>query len=199
MKRNFGREILLLCLPIVLLGSVAWWKIHTGYNSSRDSSFGLSNKGPLRLEYSPFEQIEVQPADAAQGYNWAAASRTWTQGADGVPATFKCVSEGWGVASNTRLIYRRGERWSQVKGLFLSFGVGPKVTLGLKLEGVPHDAEEIRLRGAFSLSRYYKGKWPPSLKPPKNLKIYPTRFAIGLTSKPFDILVKDTRANVRSK
>ena len=195
MKKRWGRELVLLALPIVLLGGVAWYRTRGAPLPALSNPFA---PGPSRLEYSRFVPIKITPLDVAQGYDWGAQTNLKEAGKLDVPANWRDDHFGnWGDTRELRLVYRIGTQWKvaprPVKGE-ASFQtiIGEQETLKANLKTVPREAEEVRLRGKFSALHLYRGPIAPGWKAPRNLEIktYGLNHFVTVESATFDIPVK---------
>ena len=113
MKCALGREIVLISLPLLAIGGAAWLFAGGG----RALLPAKDDEGPLRIEYSPLEPIEVAPKDAYQGVDWAAKTSVQLRGKMQVPSGWKLeqMMEVW--TNDYRIIYREGEQWKRAPAL----------------------------------------------------------------------------------
>ena len=192
MKRKLGREIALISLPIILTGGAAWL-VAGGGRALLPARF---DNGPARLEFSPFEPVELTPLEIYDGYDWAVQSATKVRGK--WPILPGLQNKGGSAPTAVmRLNYRIGETWkqaprvdSQKMSVTNQIIGGPKLVLRVNLETVPPNADEVRLRGYFGAEEFYKGTPPTGWKPPPNLKSYGLNHLLQLQSQPFDLTIK---------
>lgn len=191
MRKFNVREVALLSSPIVLLAAVAFW---TSRKSSLPNPF---DSGPLRVEITGIDKVDLSPLDVARGAEWGVALSTVMKGRAQVTSDWKEVIQEY--RPQFRLVYRRGSTWSQVKDLRgPSTSAGPTCTFKMSLKDVPQDAEEVRFRGELSIRQYYVGPVTPGRKPKGDLKLIAPIKGLGangyvnIATKPFDILVSST-------
>ena len=186
-KKWRTRELMWMTLPVALLGGVAWWFGNGGqspFSPSTNSTFG-----PPRIEFGKFGPVKLSPYEVSQGYDWAASTAISDAGTWSKPPGWKLQKIGIGLE---KVVYRRGAKWEEATSInnvlpVSSNGVG---TFRVKLETVPRDAQEVRLRSKFRRDVRYTGPIPPGWKPPKNMRIKGKWRILTLESKPFDIQIK---------
>lgn len=202
MKSKFGREIGLLLLPFLIIGGVGWLASRNGRELV--GHWKISNPfdpGPMRLEFTPPQKVEVSALDASRGINWAAQTTVRERGKWDVPQNWR--DDGVmnrGGTLNARLVYRCGAVWKAVplaksgnrSLLTFSIGANDKLTIQANLKTVPRDAIEVRLRGQFEQIHLYRGPLPVqrSRRMPKNLKTTGLNQWLRMQSAPFDVQIK---------
>lgn len=157
MKPKFGREIALLSLPIVILGGVALWNGRGGAWSGWGVPRGLS-EGQPRLEITDWKPETPTALDFARGISSRWTVTTWGGGAcpaDGKPPRYG----GMEYPKTLFFAWKRAGKWHQTPFRYgpseldvQNFGVREKPTsnkvhLGLPMDLVPRDADEVCLRG----------------------------------------------------
>ena len=197
MKPRFkARELGWMILPVVLLSGAAWW-LSSGGKMPRVGN--PLDSGPIRIEYTPFEKVELSPFDVSEGYDWSTQTRVQIMGDEKMPPTFKRISAGADLGTESiRLVYRRGTKWGQIsrtnsKRSWLQENVrgDEGIKFKVSLREVPRDAEEVRLRGTLRGSHFWSGAVPSTWKPPKNWKkVARGQSQTTFTSKPFDVQIK---------
>jgi hypothetical protein len=70
------------------------------------------DQGPIRVEFSDFEKVELTPLDAYLGYDWAAQTTVATRGSWPMPLGWRVQSTGE-FADKLQLDYRVGGNWRQ--------------------------------------------------------------------------------------
>lgn len=209
MKRRFGREIALLTLPVVIFGGIALWKTRGGSMAQLQGAPSDIYSGPPRVEFGEIKSLILTPRDVAQGFVWGVDTQIWQGGQNPVAADVKRPQMTYG-RSRADVFYKRGARWIKAEGLdgrsltrhgeleeaqFGDFAIRRRIQIKVRLDGVPRDAEEIRLRGTFIYENDYqlgcRGASGGS-----GWKFYPSGVCILTTqSKPFDIpIVKPKQA-----
>ncbi len=192
MKRKLGRELLLISLPLLIIGATTWL-VSGGGRALLPARF---DNGPLKLEISPFQQVELSPADVYEGFDWAAKTSVQERGKLDALANLKSVGAS-GPFGQVQLVYRKGtgwkaapkvdsKGWATIRNAISDEGL----TLKVKLERVPPDAEEVRLRGRVESSLDYVGVLPPGTKLPPQFRSAGKMYSVNLQSKPFDLLIK---------
>lgn len=192
MKPKLMREFALISLPLILIGGAAWLFAGQG-RSLLPARF---DNGPARLEFSPFEEVELKPLEIYDGYDWATQSEVNVRGKWGDLPGLKAVG-GSSPTAQMRLIYRVGKSWKQAPrvdsnkiSVTNQIIGGRQLGFRVNLETIPPNAEEVRLRGHFEAENYYKGTLPAGWKPPKNLRSFGLNHLLTLQSKPFDLIIK---------
>ena len=158
MKKRLGRELWWMILPVLLLGGGAWW-LGNGGNLPRLWA-PRSAAGPLRIEYTPFERADVAPFDAWQGYDWTTKTNISEQGSWTAPLNWKVTGGALYSAPQTSIVFRQGETWKAVPRApnerlaadITRYLIHTDITtmeMKVRLDKVPRDASEIRLRGWF--------------------------------------------------
>ncbi len=157
MKAKFGREIALLTLPVFILGGVALWNGKMKSWSGFGAPWGLY-EGKPRLEITDWQKETPSALDFGRGISSRWTVTTWHGGT--CPVTGKPPLYG-GVTypKNLYFAWKRAGRWnrtpfrygsSELDVMDLGRRVKPtsiEVRLGLPMDLVPKDAEEVRLRG----------------------------------------------------
>ncbi len=197
MKPKFAREIALLTLPILIIGGVAFLRLINGRIAL--PSFLTSNPfdpGPMRVEFSPLRKVQLEPIQVAQGIDWAASSNVQIRGRWNTPTGWKKAITGISGKPNW-LVYRRGEKWKTIpnskngeSAISANLDLNGNYEIDVRLDNVPKDADEIRLRGRFIREQWYTGKIPSGWKPPKNLLVAGPNRILTLVSPPFDVQIK---------
>lgn len=169
MKR-FSREIALLTLPVVLLGGIAWWKTRGGSMAQLRGAPSDIYSGAPRLEIGEIKPLEMTQWDVAQGFVWGIDAAVWQGGESPVAPGVKASGGSSWVESS--VFYRRGAHWSKaeapdkltivrhISGQWTPFGEFASrrdQQVKVRLNGVPRDAEEVRLRGTFFDQQMYRG------------------------------------------
>ncbi len=160
MKSKFGREIALLTLPIAIIGGVAWWNPKLKSWSGHGAPRGLY-EGKPRLEITDWKRETPSALDFAVGISSRWTVTTWVGGVclvDGKPPR----QGGMEFPENLYFAWKRGSKWNRTPFVYgpseldvMNLGgwdkpPSNKVHLGLPMDLVPHDAEEVRLRGRFN-------------------------------------------------
>ncbi len=196
MKKRLGRELWWMTAPVVLLGGGAWWFNH------RASLRAEQTKGPPRLSPLTWERVAVTPSDVAQGYKFAVKTQVKLWGEVEAPRPFYTFTPQYWIEPKTfHLEYRprAAQQWKEARAakdeLPYSFLIADSgVTVRFRLSSVPHDAQEVRARGYFKISRSFQApsSWAPTsgyFKTTENSK-YKYRFWSVAAHAPFDIVVK---------
>lgn len=202
MKRRFGREIALLTLPVLIFGGLALWKTRGGSMAQLQGAPSDIYSGKPRLEIGEIKPLEMTPWDVAQGFVWGIDAQTWQGGQSPVaPGVRRAASESG--SGRMDVVYRRGSRWIKAKSPdgwssarrgadkdteFGDFSVKRDSQIKVRLNGVPRDAEEVRLRGRFTYRNFYQGGGCRGVAPGPGWTIHKTGVCYLVTqSKPFDI------------
>ncbi len=199
-KKLRPRELIWMTLPVVLLGGAAWWFDSGGQMSGLRLGNPL-DPGPLRIEYTPFQPVTLSPYEVSQGYDWAAKTQISQRGTWAVIKNWTPTGSDLHSARQTRLIFRRKGIWKAVpRGVnersvadsmrFSEDAQTTEVELKVRLDKVPRDAEEVRLRGWFERIEFYSGAMPKGFRAPKNLLITGTNRVLTLESQPFDLQIR---------
>lgn len=199
MKKRFGREMIWLSLPLVIIGGAAW--IFGG--GGRVLLPAKLDDGPLRLEWAPFKRAKVTPAEVYEGFDWAVRTSVQEHGHLHVPSLLRPVGSS-APRAYTRLVYRVGKVWKQApdmdsKGWVVIRNVVESNTnnvadntlkLMVNLEKVPRDAKEIRLKGYIEVERAYNGALPAGWEPPLGWVDDGQVQSFPLKTKPFDLSIQ---------
>lgn len=190
-KKLKARELMWMILPVVLLGGAAWW-----FNQQAQLRVG-----PPRLLPLQWERVPIDAADVARGYEFAVKTRVHMVGEVERPKGFARFMPNYNIDRRTfHLQYRDAQGWQEArlprKGLPLTFLLGhdEDLIIQFRLASVPHDAQEVRARGLFSVEEAFQS--PSSWKPPSRyFKSYSRgrgRYRVWLVSaqQPFDISIK---------
>ena len=192
MRRKLGREIALISLPLLIIGAAAWLLAGNG----RALLPARFDNGPARLGFSAFERVELEPFDVYQKFDWGTKATVSEIGKFDVPASWKGVG-GTGIRiPNLRLVYRVGQKWRAItppkktRWYMTTRNLDGVLSIKVDLQGVPFEAEEVRLRGAFQSGVIFRGTLPAGWNSPPNIKNYGPRHEYEILSPDFDILVK---------
>jgi hypothetical protein len=192
MKRPFGRELALLLLPVALLGVVAL--------SGRQFPNPF-DPGPIRIEYLSLDKVELNPYDVWRGYDWGARVNLRVRGNTGLPASLEVDENHPSVAmlSNRRLEYLQNGVWKQSTDRLAirqedmtsstNWKIAP-VTIRVRLKSIPADADEVRMRGIYTMWRTFKGTPPPGWRPPQNFRSSGAGHMLEIASQPFETTIK---------
>ncbi|RYG69213.1 hypothetical protein EON80_10215 [bacterium] len=201
MKLGKSRDIAILMLPVLAIGAVGWWKSTSGGLEMPRFSNPL-DPGPMRIEYSPFKKAKITPLEAYEGYSWKTETSYHFVGKQDLPKTWIETTPSRGMNLGTvRIEFRRGQKWSVMKSgkqlITTGTGTDDSLTFGARLDDVPRDAEEVRLRGRIEGQRYYNGTTPKGWVKPRNVIVVKTprpgiffQHTVFVHSKPFDLLIK---------
>ncbi|BCM90336.1 hypothetical protein IAD21_02187 [Abditibacteriota bacterium] len=149
-----SRELLWMTLPVLVIGGVAWWKIHqpTTYEISTTPPEDL-NQGPMRLVMAEWKPQPPNPSDIATGHTLKWGTRFWfagrTRGKVGVLRTFT-------LTNALNLQYRKANKWHLIKypggwnGLRVWLDEGNfrrRLDVALPMNLVPQGTDKVRLHG----------------------------------------------------
>jgi hypothetical protein len=192
MKHPLGRELALLSLPVLLLGGVAL--------SGRQFSNPF-DPGPIRIEYLSLDKVELNPYYVWRGYDWGARINLRVRGNTGLPTSLEVDENYPSVAtlSNRQLEYLQNGVWKQSSDRVAirqedmtssnNWKIAP-VTIRVRLKSVPADADEVRMRGTYTMWRTFKGTIPPGWRPPQNLLASGAGYTFQIASQPFEATIK---------
>lgn len=200
MKR-LGREIALLTLPVLIFCGMALWKTRGGSMAQIQGAPSDIYSGKPRLEIGEIKPLEMTPWDVAQGFVWGIDAKVWQGGQSPVaPGVVGTGGSSWG---ETNVFYKRGARWIEAKSsddlsltrqingqtkFFGDFVSRLDKEIKVRLNGVPHNAEEVRLRGYFNQTNEYPSAGCSGVSNGPNWKIYlPRGCGFTMHSQPFDI------------
>lgn len=157
MKSKFAREIALLTLPVLLIGVVAMWHGKIKSWSGFGAPWGLY-EGKPRLEITEWEKAEPTALDFGRGISSRWKVTTWHGGA--CPADGKTPQYGgMRMPENLYFAWTRAGKWHKTPFKYQESEldvlnlwrrhkpISNEVQLGLPMDLVPKDAEEVRLRG----------------------------------------------------
>ncbi len=201
MKFVKSREFVLLMVPVIAIGGVGWWKSISGGLAVPQFANPL-DPGPMRIEYSPFKEVNLSPYEASNGYTWKVQSTYRFVGSQALPSTWAAASPEHGLsAGNVRIEFKKGKVWKVVNPGHQTVGTGvinfDGISFSANLKDVPQDADEVRLRGRIEGQRYYNGTIPTGWVMPRNVTSLkaplPGSFyqhTVFVASKPFDLLIQ---------
>lgn len=156
MKKNIVRELLLLTLPVaVLLGGS--WLIRYGRNRYLEPMPEGITQGQPRIELGKWRQEQPTSVDFARGLSARWSLKGWAGGECPATSPHMLVNQSRSP-EHLKLAYLRRGHWAEIQihsdnsELESSFeetrkGRELNISLGLPLDKVPHNAEEVRLRG----------------------------------------------------
>lgn len=209
MKKRFGREIIWMLLPVVVLGGVGWWRSSGGGLSMLQAAPANLRSGAVRLEVGSWTDAKPLPAEVARGYVVKKQVSLWQGGQAPVSEVAPFEGHELSSAENVRLVFRRRAKWHILKPRERENRVKfPEKTLDLKtfaarrdlqclinLQDVPRDADEVRLRGEWVHSNVYYGATCGTARPDPRWSFNGTSDCKFVTrSKPFDVLVKAAKS-----
>ncbi len=176
-------------MPALLIVGAAAWKL----TLSNPGLTARGDSGPMRLDLADFKECKLSPFEVSQGYDWGARGSIQVKGKADLSSSLKSFAIQTGPT--LYLAYRRGKEWQRAVGPKPSvmcgyIGAVGEFPVNVKLDDVPVDADEVRLRGNFRLDLIYQGTVPSAWKRPSNFKMSGQHPSLVLTSKPFDILVE---------
>lgn len=157
MRKKFGREIALLMLPVLLLGGVALWNGRVGSWSGWGAPLGLLEGAP-RLEVRNWQKGTPTAVDFARGISSRWVVTTWNGGTCPTGRA-KPINAGMEYPHHLIFAWKRQETWHKMPIPYPQSELDAQnfmrrehpaqheVRLGLPLDLVPHDAEEVRLQG----------------------------------------------------
>lgn len=199
MRWRRRREVGFLLLPVVALGVFGWAK-----NQGLIGTGALFNEEPIRIEVLPIEAVGSTLFPNSQGYDWTGSVPFRVRGNIALPRHWK-LNHASPVSGKheQRLEYRSGKVWKTVVTLSSSDPVGEAgvttglwdlapLKIGVKLNRVPSDAEEVRLRGVFMATRtYITGSVSGGEVKDPNIQYFSGGIAnVVLKSAPYEILIK---------
>ncbi|PQV64228.1 hypothetical protein B1R32_10673 [Abditibacterium utsteinense] len=160
MKPKVGRELALLTLPILIIGGLALWsgkvKSWSGFGAPR----GLY-EGKPRLEITDWKREMPSALDFARGISSRWTVTMWNGGACPTGAPRPRYAE-MNTPHALFLAWKQRGRWQQQPIRYSQIAIdaasfrgkgkptSATIGLGLPLDLVPRDAEEVRLRGRFN-------------------------------------------------
>ena len=207
MKKMKARELIWMCVPVVLLGGVAWW---FGSGGSRAVLAGAPvgiEQGKPRLEIEKIDPWELSSADVAEGFVWGKQVTLWRGGKSPFAVGFpKPIGGGSNVKA--AIFFRENGVWKKAQSpdgwamIRQTYGGGSaqyqtdfvmsyQSRFKVRLNGIPSDATEIRLRGVIDAFAHFQTSACGGVNREKGWTFYgPNSCSFSVSSKQFDWVIK---------
>lgn len=197
-----------MIMPVVLLAGVGWWRARGGSVSTLQGAPSDLTIGPPRLEAGEWTDAPLSPSEVSRGFLVKKLVSVWQGGRSPVPEGTKPGMYLINTDEDVRVVFRRGKVWRTARtqpfaydtqfmerktASFGTFALRRDLECKINLNGVPRDAEEVRLRGHFVYINAYQGGVCRLASSDPRWKYYPPRCEFINRSQPFDLPVKTAR------